>query len=136
MTPKSALISIVAGSILAAAPVLSTQSAAGPKHCPPGHEMKGWCSSSNGYYKSPDYRDRDRDRLRRAYEQGYRDGQRNAWAVGEPFPRDRYEYRVLSDYDTYGLRRPPEGYYYAEVDGDILLIQAATSIISALVNSY
>ncbi|NHK26612.1 hypothetical protein FF098_001665 [Parvularcula flava] len=128
MLTRALFLSTIAGGLLFAAPA-----SADPKHCPPGHAKKGWCSADYGYYVNDDYRQRDRDRLRDAYEQGYRDGQRNAWRVGDRLDRD---YRVLRDYGDYGLRRPPQGYYYAETSGEILLIEAATQVISALVNQY
>lgn len=130
------IIRSIALTTLAAGLLVATPASADPRHCPPGHEKKGWCSNDYGYYTSDDARLRDRDRLRDAYERGYRDGARDAsWSVGQRVDSDRYDYRVLQDYGNYGLRRPPEGYYYAEIDGDILLVQAATQIIGALVNS-
>ena len=127
MMIRTIALSTLAAGLLAAGPA-----AADPRHCPPGHEKKGWCSSDYGYYRDGDARARDRDRLREAYEAGYRDGQRDAWSLGRRLDGD---YRVLRDYGTYGLRQPPQGYYYAEIDGDVLLIEAATRIVSALVNS-
>jgi Ni/Co efflux regulator RcnB len=95
-----------------------------PGFCPPGQAKKGNCG---GYYDDKYWRDyRAEDR---AYDQGYREGRRDAqWEIGRPLPRDM-RYVVIRDYDRYHLRAPPRGYYYADVDGRILLIAAATSII-------
>lgn len=94
-----------------------------PGFCPPGQAKKGNC----GWYDDKYWRDyRAEDR---AYEQGYREGRRDAhWEIGRPLPRDT-RYVVIRDYDRYHLRAPPRGHYYAEVDGRVLLIAAATSII-------
>lgn len=93
---------------------------ADPPHCPPGHAKKGWCDARQ---------DRDWRDERRAYEDGYRDGQRQArWELNRRLPRD-VDYIVVRDYDRYDLGPPPRGHYYAEVDGDILLIQAATQLV-------
>ena len=97
---------------------------ADPPRCPPGQAKKGNCDLwyDDHYWRG--YRNEDR-----AYDQGYRDGRRDAhWEVGRPLPRDVH-YVVIHDYDRYHLRPPPYGHYYAEVDGRILLIAAATSII-------
>ena len=97
---------------------------ADPPHCPPGQAKKGNCVLwyDDGYWR--DYRSEDR-----AYEQGYRDGRRDArWEIGHALPRD-IDYIVIRDYDRYHLRPPPRGHYYVEVDGRILIIQAATQIV-------
>jgi Ni/Co efflux regulator RcnB len=97
---------------------------ADPPHCPPGQAKKGNCVLwyDDGYWR--DYRSEDR-----AYEQGYRDGRRDArWEIGRALPRG-VDYVVIRDYDRYHLRPPPRGHYYVEVDGRILIIQAATQIV-------
>jgi Ni/Co efflux regulator RcnB len=97
---------------------------ADPPHCPPGQAKKGNCVLwyDDSYWR--DYRSEDR-----AYEQGYRDGRRQArWEIGHALPRG-VDYVVIHDYDRYHLRPPPRGHYYAEIDGRILLIQAATQIV-------
>ena len=97
---------------------------ADPPHCPPGQAKKGNCVLwyDDGYWR--DYRSDDR-----AYEQGYRDGRRDArWEIGRALPRG-VDYVVIRDYDRYHLRPPPRGHYYVEVDGRILIIQAATQIV-------
>lgn len=97
---------------------------ADPPHCPPGQAKKGNCS---GWYDDKYWRDyRDEDR---AYDEGYRDGRRDArWEIGRALPREA-RYVVIRDYDRYHLRPPPHGHYYAEIDGRILVIQAATQIV-------
>lgn len=95
-----------------------------PPMCPPGQAKKGNCSLwyDDGYWR--DFRGEDR-----AYKQGYRDGRRDAqWEVGGRLSRD-VDYIEVRDYDRYHLRPPPRGHYYVEVDGRILLIQAATQLI-------
>ena len=101
---------------------------ADPSHCPPGHAKKGWGSPDRA-----DYRDRDRfdDRRdeQRAYREGYEDGQRDAIRYNG---RTYDDYRVIRDYDRYGLSAPRDGYYYAEVDGDIVMVQLATQLVTQL----
>lgn len=48
-------------------------------------------------------------------------------AAGGPPGHARYE--RVDDYDRYGLKRPRDGYYYGELDGEIYLILAATQEI-------
>jgi Ni/Co efflux regulator RcnB len=101
---------------------------ADPPHCPPGQAKKGNCVLwyDDGYWR--DYRDEQR-----AYDEGFRDGRREGrlqarWEIGHRLPDD-VDYVVVRDYDRYHLRAPPRGHYYAEVDGRILLIQAATQMV-------
>lgn len=101
---------------------------ADPPHCPPGQAKKGNCVLwyDDGYWR--DYRDEQR-----AYDEGFRDGRREGrqearWEIGRALPRD-VDYVVIRDYDRYHLRPPPRGHYYAEVDGRVLLIQAATQMV-------
>lgn len=95
--------------------------AAAQPHCPPGQAKKGNC---------------ERWHDDRAYEEGYRDGQRDArWEIGRRLPDD-VRYVVVRDYDRYHLRPPPRGHFYAEVDGRILLIQAATQLVLEALTSY
>lgn len=103
--------------LLGGAPAL-----ADPPHCPPGHARQGLCEP-RGHH-------RDHNEAGRAYEQGYRDGQHDAWHVGDRFVRE--EYVVIRDYRHYGLTPPPHGHYYVAVDDDVLLINAATRIIADL----
>ncbi|WP_018149225.1 RcnB family protein [Henriciella marina] len=107
---------------------------ADPPHCPPGHAKKGLCSPAGD---RGHYRDRDRDRWddrrdeQRAYNDGYEDGQRDAIRYNGRTYRD---YRVIRDYDRYGLSAPRDGYYYAEVDGDVVMVQLATQLVTQLLN--
>jgi Ni/Co efflux regulator RcnB len=101
---------------------------ADPPHCPPGQAKKGNCVLwyDDGYWR--DYRDEQR-----AYNEGFRDGRREGreqarWEIGRRLSDD-VDYIVIRDYDRYHLRPPPRGHYYAEVDGRILMIQAATQIV-------
>lgn len=98
-----------------------TSAAIAQPHCPPGQAKKGNCERwyDDKYYRSDD----------RAYEEGYRDGRRDErWEIGRRLPDD-VRYVVVRDYDRYHLSAPPRGHYYAEVDGRILLIQAATQLV-------
>lgn len=120
---NSAFAAVAAAFAATAAPAF-----ADPSHCPPGHAKKGWCSPDRA-----DYRDRDRfdDRRdeQRAYREGYEDGQRDAIRYNGRIYDD---YRVIRDYDRYGLSAPRDGYYYAEVDGDIVMVQLATQLVTQL----
>ncbi|WP_022697638.1 RcnB family protein [Euryhalocaulis caribicus] len=119
---KPILIVAGAGALLAA----PAAAFADPSHCPPGHAKKGWCDRDARYDR--DRYDRyDRDDYheeRRAYEKGFRDGIREG-----QYLRDDVDYRVIRDYQRYGYAPPPRGHYYAQVDGEVLLVQAATQLI-------
>lgn len=89
----------------------------------------------------------DRRDQRHAYRDGYRDGyradQRNDWR--HAWPRGRYDYAprwhrggyipryshyvVIDDYHRYRLPAPRHGHHYVDVDGEILLVAAATGLI-------
>ena len=103
---------------------------ADPPHCPPGHAKKGWCGTS---YDRWDRRDHDRwdDRRdeERAYRQGYEEGRRDAIRYNG---RTYTDYRVIDDYARYDLAPPPQGYYYAERNGDIMMVQLATQLVTQL----
>jgi Ni/Co efflux regulator RcnB len=67
-----------------------------------------------------------------AYRQGYRDGLRAAqdqtrWRVGDRLPPARY--LVIDNHRRHGLRRPPRGQSYVQVDRDIMLVAEATGRI-------
>ena len=100
---------------------------ADPPHCPPGHEMQGRCDNDRRDWD--DSRD-DRDEAR-AYRDGYQEGRRDAIRYGD---RTYSDYRVISDYSRYNLNAPPNGYYYAQMDDDIVLVMAATQIIQEFIN--
>ena len=121
---KMILTALVSGALI----VGSAGSAfADPPHCPPGHAKKGECGRLSN----------DRGE-RRAYEQGYRDAQRDAWRRGDYLRGDDVRYVVIreADYDRYDLRPPPRGHYYAEIDGQVLLVQAATQLILQAMSGY
>lgn len=118
---------LVAGFAFTSAPEVAK---AEPPGCPPGLAKQGRC----GEHFSRHDRAGSRDGLRRqnnlgdAYEEGYRDALDDL-RIGTRLPRDRY--RVLDRdlyYDRYG-RRLDDRYYYAEADGERLLIEAATGAI-------
>ncbi|WP_182482226.1 RcnB family protein [Henriciella barbarensis] len=118
------------GAAAAAFAATATPAFADPQHCPPGHAKKGWCTPGGD---RSDYRDRYDDRRdeQRAYNEGYEDGQRDAIRYNG---RTYNDYRVIRDYDRYGLNAPRDGYYYAEVDGDIVMVQLATQLVTQLLN--
>ncbi len=55
-------------------------------------------------------------------------GQRKKWTKGRSLPQDVY-FRPLSNWSDYNLAPPPYGHVYGSVDGDILLIRAATRLV-------
>lgn len=55
-------------------------------------------------------------------------GQRKKWTRGYALPHDVY-FRPLSNWSDYDLDPPPYGHVYGSVDGDILLIRAATRLV-------
>ena len=87
---------------LTAFSVLTTPlpAAAGQKFCPPGLAKKGCIPP----------------------------GQRKKWAKGHALPGDVY-YRPVYNWGEYNLSPPPAGHVYGEVDGDILLIRAASRLV-------
>lgn len=82
-----------------AVPLAVNPALADPPHCPPGHAKKGWCSPGVKHY----------------------------YGRGDYVSRERYI--VIDDYDRYGYRRPPAGYGYVRVDGQVFLIALATGLI-------
>lgn len=145
MKPMKSLLVVVGAGALTAAPLAAF---ADPAHCPPGHAKKGWCSDHDddhryrGDWDDDDWDDDDWDdddddewddddndrrafyQQRRAYEEGFRDGVRKG-----RYLREDADYRVIRDYQRYGYAPPPRGHYYAQVDGEVLLVQAATQLI-------
>ena len=59
---------------------------------------------------------------------------RHHWRPGAYLPR-HHGYRVVHDYHRYRLAPPRRGHYYADVDGDILLVAAATGLIVWALNN-
>src|SRR3546814_236595 len=60
------------------------------------------------------------------------------WSRGHRYYRAGYgRTYVVNDYYSYGLRRPPSGYYWRRSDaGDYLLVAIATGIIADLILSH
>jgi len=134
---KPIILAAVAG---CAAALTTSPAMADPKGCPPGLAMQGRCGDDfrdrdrdDDWFEGGDYR--DRDRLDDAYEDGYRQGARDAWRAGQRLPDD-VEVIVIRNYDQYGLRQPQPGYYYGQVNGEVLLIQAASRMIAQALGSY
>ena len=99
---------------LSALAAIMTLTAAGPAFADHGHHK----------WKKHKHHQADR-----AYEQGYRDGRHDAIRY-----RDRAytDYYVIEDYHRYNLAPPPHGYYYARVDGDVVMVQLATQLVTQL----
>lgn len=55
---------------------------------------------------------------------------RRGHPVPQEFRGDRYR---VADWHERGLREPPRGYHWANIDGNYVLIAAATGVITALV---
>jgi Ni/Co efflux regulator RcnB len=132
------LLAVVAvGGMMTAGPALSPVTAtafADPPHgCPPGLARQGRCDEHRSRHRDRDDRYEDRRDEAEAYRAGYEDGQRDAWRAGD---RLHGNYNVIRsyEYDRYGLQPPPNGFYYAKVDDDVLLVSAATQIISELID--
>lgn len=87
---------LAASAALFAAPLVAE---AAPKHCPPGHAKKGWCSPG------PKHNSHDRQRVQRDVVR---------------------EYVIIRDHDRYGLRAPRDGYYYGVLNEEVFLISKAT----------
>lgn len=81
-------------------------------------------ASASAAYADPPWA-RGHDRYDHRYDHSYRHAH---WQVGHRLDRGT-RYIVVRDYGRYHLRPPPRGYYYADVDGRILLVAAATDII-------
>lgn len=134
MKLSSLFLSAAGAAALLAVPAAAS---AAPDHCPPGHAKKGWCAAGYGHharYRADrghhryDHRPERRDEAR-AYREGYEDGRREALRRGHYIPHGA-NYRVIEDYRRYGYDQPPYGYQYAEVDGEVLMVQIATQLIA------
>lgn len=99
-------IRIIGGALLAGLTAVAVSTApvpafaGGQKFCPPGLAKKGCIPP----------------------------GQRKKWTKGRALPQDVY-FRPLSNWSDYDLEPPPYGHVYGSVDGDILLIRAATRLV-------
>lgn len=96
---------------------------AAPPHCPPGHAKKGECSPGRSYERHDD----------RRYDRDHRESRRHEWRRGDRF--DDSHAVVIHEYNRYGLSAPPPGHRYVRIDGEILLIAAATSVIVDILQS-
>ncbi len=99
-------IRIIGGALLAsltAFAVMTTPvpASAGQKFCPPGLAKNKHCMPP---------------------------GQLKKWTKGRALSHDVY-FRPLSNWRDYDLSPPPYGHVYGSVDGDILLIRAATRLV-------
>ena len=125
---------VMGATLLAAGPAFSD-----PKGCPPGLEKKGWCDDRGWSSRDRDWddrrewrrdrrdrRDRWEDAQERAYEEGFRDGVRRAYNVGDRLPRD---FRVVPDFDRFGWPVPGDGRGYVQYDERTYLVNLATGLI-------
>ena len=97
----SALLASLTAFAISTAP---PPAAAGQKFCPPGLAKKGCIPP------------------------GQRQKWTKKWTKGYALPLDVY-YRPVLNWSYYDLSPPPQGYVYGSVDGDILLILAATRLV-------
>ncbi|HAQ36680.1 MAG: hypothetical protein CMF74_10785 [Maricaulis sp.] len=133
------LLAVVAvGGFMTAGSALSPVSGtafADPPRCPPGLARQGRCDEHFARHRNRDRDDdwEDRRDEAEAYRAGYEDGQRDAWRAGDRLDGN---YQVINRYEyaRYGLQAPPNGYYYAKVDENVLLVSAATQIIRELID--
>ncbi len=113
MFTRTTAIAAAFSTVFAAASLTAPAPAsADPKHCPPGHAMKGWCGNRGG---------------------GHKQRNRHRHHVGDHIGHDTYI--VIRDYRRYGYPEPRPGYGYVRVNEDIYLIALGTGlIIQALTN--
>lgn len=58
------------------------------------------------------------------------------WRRGQRLPDDYRDNRyVVNDWHGHGLRRPPRGYQWRQVNGDYVLAAVATGVISSIILS-
>lgn len=58
------------------------------------------------------------------------------WRRGQRLPDDYRDNRyVVNDWHSHGLRRPPRGYQWRQVNGDYVLAAVATGVISSIILS-
>lgn len=96
----------------------------------PGDHHQG-----NNDHRGPDRRGHD-DRRQERHEQDHFAWRGNDFRKGHPAP-EHYrgdEYRV-SNWNERGLPRPPEGHHWSYIDGNYVLIAAATGIITSILVS-
>ena len=75
----------------------------------------------------------DRRDEQRPPERHYREVERNGgWQRGQPMRREDWARGRRFDYHGYGLREPPPGYEWREVDGVFVLGAIATGIIASI----
>lgn len=58
--------------------------------------------------------------------------QHGDWHRGQPMPHEDWQRGRHVDYRTYGLRRPPAGYEWREVDGAFILGAITTGVITSI----
>lgn len=97
---------------------------AGGGGCPPGLAKQGRCGEK-GY---DDHRRDGRHDDRYDRRDDYRHETRHEWRRGERID-DRTHVVVIEHWRDRGLPQPPRGHRYVQVDGEILLIAAATNLI-------
>jgi Ni/Co efflux regulator RcnB len=59
------------------------------------------------------------------------------WRRGQRLPDDYRDNRyVVNDWHGHGLRRPPRGYEWRQVNGDYVLAAVATGVITSIILSH
>ncbi|WP_313654554.1 RcnB family protein [Pantoea sp.] len=93
----------------------------------PGHGDRKLHDQGREHHEDHSRRNRDHARDHFAW-QG--DDFRRGHPVPPEYRGDRYR---VADWHERGLREPPRGYHWADIDGNYVLIAAATGVITALV---
>ncbi|KKB63799.1 hypothetical protein WM40_08860 [Robbsia andropogonis] len=58
------------------------------------------------------------------------------WRRGQRLPDDyRGDRYVINDWHAHGLRQPPRGYQWRQINGDYVLVAVATGVISSIILS-
>ncbi|MBP2170234.1 Ni/Co efflux regulator RcnB [Erwinia toletana] len=104
-----------------------------------GHDGRGGPEGHDGPGRGPDHgRDDRHDDRGRGPDHHYESRDRFAWQGhdfrrGQPMPPHFRgdDYRV-SDWHQRGLREPPRGEHWAYIDGNYVLIAAATGVITSI----
>ncbi|MCU5774058.1 RcnB family protein [Erwiniaceae bacterium BAC15a-03b] len=104
-----------------------------------GHDGRGGPEGHGGPGRGPDHgRDDRHDDRGRGPDHHYESRDRFAWQGhdfrrGQPMPPHFRgdDYRV-SDWHQRGLREPPRGEHWAYIDGNYVLIAAATGVITSI----
>lgn len=93
----------------------------------PGHSDRNPHDQGRDHHEDHSRHDRDDAREHFAW-------QGHDFRRGHPVPPEyRGDHYRVADWHERGLREPPRGYHWADIDGNYVLIAAATGVITALV---